>query len=57
MTYSQRDLDPEKDKLRIFETAGKLIKYAIKAVKTAHCNYPRYVNWDPKNPLTSYLDH
>ena len=38
--YSQRDLDPEKDKIRIIETAVKLIKDDIKAVKTSHCNYP-----------------
>ena len=38
--YSQRDLDPEKDKLRIIETGAKLIKDDIKAVKTSHCNYP-----------------
>ena len=38
--YSQRDLDPEKGKIRIIETAAKLIKDYIKAVKTSHCNYP-----------------
>ena len=38
--YSQRDLDPEKDKHGIIETAARLIKDDIKAVKTSHCNYP-----------------
>jgi len=38
--YSQRDLDPEKDKLRIIETAAKLIKDDIKTVKTSHYQYP-----------------
>ena len=37
--YSQRDIDPEKDKIRIIKTANKLIKDDIKAVKTSHCNY------------------
>ena len=38
--YSQRNFDSEKDKLRIIETAAKLIKDDIKAVKTSHCYYP-----------------
>ena len=38
--YSQRDLDVEKDKVRIIKTAAKLIKDDIKFVSTSHCNYP-----------------
>ena len=50
MTYCQRDLDPEKDKIRIIDTAAKLIKDDIKAVKTSHCNYPGIdENWDPES--------
>ena len=40
--YSHQDLDPEKDKLRIIETAAKLIKDDIKAVKTSHSSYPSF---------------
>ena len=36
--YSHRDLDPV-DKIRIIETAAKLIKDDIRAVKTLHSNY------------------
>ena len=50
--YSQRDLNPEKDKFRIIEAAAKLIKDDIKAVKTSHCNYPGI---DLKSSSTSYL--
>ena len=53
--YSQRDLDPEKDKLRIIETAAKLIKDDIKAVKTSHCNYPGIDEMGSKESITSYL--
>ena len=38
--YSQNDFDPEKDKLRIFETAAKFTKDDSKATKTSHWNYP-----------------
>ena len=38
--YSQRDLDVEKDKVRIIKTVAKLIKDDIKFVSTSHCNYP-----------------
>ena len=38
--HSQCDLDPEKEKLRIVETAARLIKEDIKAMKTCHSTYP-----------------
>ena len=34
--YSQRDLDVEKDKVRIMKTAAKLIKDDIKLVSISH---------------------
>ena len=40
--YSHRDLDPQKDKIRIIETAAKLIKDDIRTVKTLHSNYPGF---------------
>jgi len=41
--YSQHDLVPKKDKLRIIETAAKLIKDDIKTVKTSHC---QLISWN-----------
>ena len=38
--YSQHDLDPDKNKQRIIETAAKLIKNDIKEVNTSHSVYP-----------------
>ena len=40
--YSHCDLDPEKDKIRIIETAAKLIKDDIRAVKILDSNYPGF---------------
>ena len=38
--YHQHKLDPEQDKIRIVETAAKLIKEDIKALQTACSSYP-----------------
>ena len=51
--YNNRDLDHEKDKMRIIETAAKLMKDDIKAVNTSHCNYPDFDDWGLKSVSTS----
>ncbi len=49
--YSHRDLDPEKDKYRIIETAAKLIKDDIKSVQTSHTVYPGYDELGPEESI------
>ena len=52
--YSHQDLDPEKDKKRIIETAAKLIRDDIKAVNTSHCDYPGFDELESENCI-NYL--
>ena len=40
--YNHRDLYTEKEKMRIIETAAKLIRDDIKEVKTSHSHYPGF---------------
>ena len=42
--YCHRDTDSEKEKMRIIETAAKLIREDIKAVKTSNSVYPGFEN-------------
>ena len=53
--YSHRDLDQETEKIRIIETAAKLMKDDIKAVKTSHSCYPCLDEVEPEHCINFLL--